>query len=124
MFIAENDFSNVTASLMFSQQGATVECLPVTLLNDSIPNEGTETFTVRLTTENSTDTLRLDPSSATVSISDGVTSTVSNTIVIAQTAEQTGNNLQVIGGVVEDITTSAIDGDIALDIEVFKHNIF
>ena len=119
MFIPEDDFSPVTASLTFSQQRATVQCLPVALLNDSDPNEGIEIFTVGLTTQSPMDTIQLDPSSATVSISDNVTTIVSDTIIIAETIEQTGNNLQLIGGIIEDITTSAIDGDIVLDIEVF-----
>lgn len=118
VFISEDDFSTVTTSLIFSQQRATVQCIPVALLIDDDPNEGTEIFTVRLTTQSPMDTIQLDPSTATVSISDGVTTIVSDTIVKAETVEQTGNNLQLIGGVVEDITTSAVDGDIALDIEV------
>lgn len=118
VFIAEDDFSNVTTSLIFSQQRATVQCLPVALYNDSNPNEGTETFTVVLATQSLLDNVQLDPPSATVSISDSVTSIVSDTIVKVETVEQTGNNLQLIGGVIEDITSSATNGDIVLDIEV------
>ena len=118
MLIAEDDFSTVTTSLIFSQQSATVQCLPVELLNDDNPNEGTETFTIALTTQSQLDTVQLDPSSATVLISDNVTTIVSDTIIKAETVEQTGSNLQVIGGVIEDITTSAMNGDIALDMEV------
>lgn len=90
------------------------------LLDDPNSNEGTETFTVELTTSSLLDHVSIDPSAATVSISDSVTSIVSNTLDKAETVEQTGDNLQVIGGVIEDITSSVSNGEVALDIEVYE----
>ena len=88
------------------------------LLDDNDPTEGTEQFTVALSTSSPLADVILSPDSSTVSISDSVTSIFSNLSVIAAGNEQTEDNLQFINGVVRDIVNSALNGELEVNMEV------
>ena len=112
------DFSPFVASFVFSQQQSAEQCVTVSLLPDDDPNEGTEQFTVMLNTSSYLDNVILNPTSATVSIADNVTSILSDLLSITGSDDQSEENLQFVSGVVEDIADSVSNGEVAVDMEV------
>lgn len=120
--LTENvDYLPISAEFVFSQQQEPEQCAPVRLLEDENPSEGTELFNVVLSMSSPVTNVILDPIFATVSISDSVTSILTDLSGIAGGNEQTQDNLQFIGGVVEDIANSASNGDLEINMEVCSH---
>jgi hypothetical protein len=92
--------------------------VPVALLPDDNPSEGTEQFNVILSMTRPVTNVNLNPTVATVFISDSVTSILTDLKIIANSSEQTEDNLEFIGGVVEDIANSATSGELEISMEV------
>lgn len=117
--ITENaDYLPVSTEFTFSQQQRAVQCVSVRLLEDDDPNEGTEQFNVILSMSSPVTNVILSPTSAIVHISESVTSILSDLSVIANSNDQTEDNLQFISGVVEDIANSASNGELEVSMEV------
>ena len=114
----DNDFAPFAEEFVFSQQESDRQCALVRLFNDSDSSEGTEQFTVSLTLSSLSENVILTQSSATVSISDSLTSILSDLLKTAESANQTNENLQLIGDVIEDIAGLAISGQTETDTEV------
>lgn len=85
---------------------------------DENPSEGTEQFNVILSMSRPVTNVILDPTFATVLISDSVGSILADLSNIADSSEQTEENIQFIGGVVEDIANSASSGELEISMEV------
>ena len=117
--ITENaDYLPVSTDFTFSQQQGAVQCVSVRLLEDDDPNEGTEQFNVILSMSSPVTNVILSPTSATIHISESVTSILSDLSVIANSNNQTEDNLQFISGVVGDIANSASNGELEVSMEV------
>ena len=104
--------------MVFSQQQSEDQCVPVTLLPDDNSSEGTEQFSVILSMSRPVTNVILDPNFATVFISDSVESILQDLSNIADSNNQTEDNIQFIGGVVEDIANSASNGELEISMEV------
>ncbi len=109
---------------VFSQQQSAEQCAPVTLLPDDNPSEGTEQFNVILSMSRPVTNVILNPTFATVFISDSVTSILEDLSIIADSSEQTEENLEFIGGVVEDIANSVTSGELEISMEVHYTQLF
>lgn len=104
--------------MVFSQQQSAEQCEPVVLIADDNPSEGTEQFSVILSMSRPVTNVILNPNFATVFISDSVESVLVDIFIIADSSEQTEDNIQFIGGVVEDIANSASNGELEISMEV------
>ena len=118
LYNTENDYSSIANEFVFSQQEDSTQCVVVELFTDSDSNEGREQFTVALSLSLPSDNVILRPSSATVSISDSLTSILSDLATIAASGEQTEDNLRLIADVLEDITSSQVNGQTETSTEV------
>ena len=88
------------------------------LLADDNPSEGTEQFRVILSMSRPVTNVILNPTFATVLISDSVESILEDLSIFADSSNQTEENIQFIGGVVEDIANSASNGELEISMEV------
>ena len=88
------------------------------LLPDDNSSEGTEQFNIILSMSRSVTNVILDPNFATVFVSDSVESILEDLSIIADSSNQTEDNIQFIGGVVEDIANSASNGELEISMEV------
>lgn len=112
------DYLPISTEFVFSQQRGREQCVPVRLLEDDNPSEGMEQFNVVLSMSSPVTNVILSPTFATVFISDSVTSILSDLSGIAGGDEQTEENLQFIGGVVDDIANSLSNGELEINREV------
>ena len=117
MFAESVDFSPLSIELNYMSNSNLTNSVSVMLFNDSMI-EGTEQFTIVLTTSDPEKNVILNPSSATVSISDSVTSILSELANLTATGNQTAENLQSITEVIEGLTVSIALGAVATDDEV------
>lgn len=101
----------------FSQQDSRQQCVDVILFTDTL-NEPPELFTLELSTSSLLANVIIDPSSAIVSIADNVNSVLTDTLNKTGTVNQTDENLEIIGGVIQDITSSALSSEIPVDTQV------
>jgi hypothetical protein len=112
------DYLPISTEFTFSQQQSAEQCVPVALLSDDNPSEGTEQFNVILSMSRPVTNVILNPTVATVFISDSVTSILADLSDIADSSNQTEENLEFIGGVVEDIANSVTSGELEISMEV------
>ena len=116
----ENDYASIAEDFVFSRQESNrqTECALVRLFNDSDSSEGTEQFTVSLTLSSPPENVIRTQFSATVLISDSLSSILSDLFNTAESGEQTNENLQLIGSVIDDIADLAISGQTEINTEV------
>ena len=101
---------------VFSQRDSKTQCASLILRNDN-SNEGPEEFTLQLSASTPLNVI-LDPSIATVTISDNVESILLDTFNLTESGDQTEKNLETVGFTLVHITNSASNEEIALDTEV------
>ena len=98
---------------VFSQRDNKTQCASLILRNDN----SNEEFTLQLSASTPLNVI-LDPSIATVTISDNVESILLDTFNMTESGDQTEENLETVGFTLVHITNSASNGEIALDTEV------